>query len=111
MTLVLTVVYSSGDPLRSPCQSHLPPSNPLVSAPHAALQDGSKDYSIKRDDVDYIMETFPIMKRKEEKQYGEYRTKRVILEIYDEMKRADNAGLDCDRFVMFIMAPLVVFEV
>ena len=34
------------------------------------------------------METFPIVKRKDVKQYGEYRTKRVILEIYDEMRRA-----------------------
>jgi hypothetical protein len=32
------------------------------------------------------METYPIVKRKDEKQYGEYRTKRVILEMYDEMK-------------------------
>jgi hypothetical protein len=50
-------------------------------------------YGIERDDVDYIMETFPIVKRKEEKQYGEYRTKRVILEIYDEMKRAIETGV------------------
>ncbi len=49
-------------------------------------------YGIERDDVDYIMETFPIVKRKDEKQYGEYRTKRVILEIYDEMKRAMEMG-------------------
>jgi hypothetical protein len=49
-------------------------------------------YGIERDDVDYIMETFPIVKRKDEKQYGEYRTKRVILEIYDEMKRAMETG-------------------
>jgi hypothetical protein len=38
--------------------------------------------------VGYIMETFPIVKHKDEKLYGEYRTKRVILEMYDEMKRA-----------------------
>ena len=31
------------------------------------------------------METFPIVKRKDVKAHGEYRTKRVILEIYDEM--------------------------
>lgn len=35
--------------------------------------------------VDYIMETFPIVKRKDEKEYGEYRTKLRILEIYDQM--------------------------
>jgi hypothetical protein len=38
--------------------------------------------------VDYIMETFPIVKRKDEAAHGEYRTKRVILEIYDHMARA-----------------------
>jgi hypothetical protein len=27
-------------------------------------------YGIKRDDVDYIMEQFPIVKRKDEKAYG-----------------------------------------
>lgn len=49
-------------------------------------------YGIERDDVDYIMETFPIVKRKDEQKYGEYRTKRVILEIYDEMRRAMETG-------------------
>ena len=34
------------------------------------------------------METFPIVKRKDVKAHGEYRTKRVILEIYDEMQQA-----------------------
>jgi len=32
------------------------------------------------------------VKRKDEKLYGEYRTKRVILEVYDEMKRAMEMG-------------------
>ena len=45
-------------------------------------------YGIARDDVDYIMETFPIVKRKDEAQHGEYRTRRVILEMYDAMQRA-----------------------
>ena len=46
----------------------------------------------KRDDVDYIMDTFPIVRRKDEAAYGEYRTKRVILEIYDEMAEAMRTG-------------------
>ncbi len=33
------------------------------------------------------------MKRKDEKQFGDYRTKRVILEIYDEMRRAMETGV------------------
>ena len=35
-------------------------------------------YGIERDDVAYIMDTFPIVKRKDEAAHGEYRTKRVI---------------------------------
>lgn len=50
-------------------------------------------YGIARDDVDYIMETFRVWREKEEKQYHEYRTKRVILEIYDEMQRAKETGV------------------
>ena len=42
-------------------------------------------YGIERDDVDYIMDTFPIVKRKDEEKYGHYRTKDRILQIYDEM--------------------------
>jgi hypothetical protein len=49
-------------------------------------------YGIELDDVGYIMETFPIVKRKDEKMFGEYRTKRVILEMYDEMRRAMETG-------------------
>jgi hypothetical protein len=38
--------------------------------------------------VEYIMETFPIVKRKDEQAHGQYRTKNTILEIYDEMAEA-----------------------
>ena len=49
-------------------------------------------YGIARDDVDYIMETFPIVKKNDEKAHGEYRTKRLILEIYDELAIAARTG-------------------
>ena len=49
-------------------------------------------YGLVRDDVDYIMETFPIVKRKNEGRYGEYRTKRLILEAYDAMAEAIATG-------------------
>jgi len=49
-------------------------------------------YGIDRDDADYIMDAFPIVKRKDEQAHGEYRTRRVILEIYDEMARAITTG-------------------
>jgi hypothetical protein len=49
-------------------------------------------YGIERDDVDYIIETFPIAKRKDVAKYGSYRTKETILEFYDQMAAADAAG-------------------
>ena len=49
-------------------------------------------YGIERDDVDYIMETFPIVKRKDEQKHGEYHTKRQILEIYDAMANSIRNG-------------------
>ena len=49
-------------------------------------------YGIERDDVDYIMETFPIAKRKDISAHGEYRTKRLILEIYDSMAESERSG-------------------
>lgn len=49
-------------------------------------------YGMDRYDVDYIMETFPIVKRDDERGFGEFRTKRVILEIYDQMMAADTTG-------------------
>ena len=49
-------------------------------------------YGIERDDVDYIMDTFPIVKRKDEAAYGEYRTKRLILDVYDQMAEAIAVG-------------------
>lgn len=49
-------------------------------------------YGIERDDVDYIMETFPIVKRKDEAHHGSYRTKETILQIYDQMKSAMETG-------------------
>ena len=38
-------------------------------------------YGINRDATDYIIDTFPIVHRKDEATQSEYRTKRVILEI------------------------------
>jgi len=49
-------------------------------------------YGIERDDVDYIMDTFPIVKRKDEAAFGEYRTKRLILEAYDAMSVSNVTG-------------------
>ncbi|WP_328473675.1 Eco57I restriction-modification methylase domain-containing protein [Streptomyces sp. NBC_00448] len=45
-------------------------------------------YGVAREDVDYILDTFPIVKRKDEAKYGSYRTKELILDLYDRMAAA-----------------------
>jgi hypothetical protein len=45
-------------------------------------------YGVSREDTDYVLDTFPIARKNDEKAHGEYRTKRVILEIYDAIVEA-----------------------
>ena len=40
-------------------------------------------FGLSREELDFVLETFPIVKRRDEAAYGEYRTKRLILEAYD----------------------------
>ena len=49
-------------------------------------------YDIDRPDVDYILDTFPIIRKQDVKQWDEYLTKRLILERYDAMTEANNNG-------------------
>ena len=49
------------------------------------LIDLKRHFPSPRDAVAYIMDTFPILRRKDEEKHCEYRTKRVLLEIYDAM--------------------------
>ena len=48
-------------------------------------------YGINREDTNYIMDTFPIVKRKDETAHGEFRTKNRILERYDAITEAYRA--------------------
>ena len=50
-------------------------------------------YYIDLLEEDYIIETFPFVKRKDEAAYGTYRTKETILDIYDQMKIAIETGV------------------
>ena len=46
-----------------------------------------------RDAVAYIMDTFPIVRRKDEAKFdGDYRTRRVILDIYDALAESIRTG-------------------
>lgn len=48
---------------------------------------------INREDTDYIMETFPVVKKNDERSHGDYRTKRLVLEAYDRLKLRE--GMPC----------------
>jgi hypothetical protein len=43
-------------------------------------------YGLTREELDYILDTFPIVRRKDEERWGEYRTKRLVLEYYDRLE-------------------------
>jgi len=49
-------------------------------------------YCINRDAASYILDTFPVVRKKDEAAHGEYRTQRVILEIYEKMSEAIGTG-------------------
>ncbi len=50
-------------------------------------------YGISRKDADYIMDSFPIVKRKDEAEHGCFRTKEAIFEIYDALAEAIRTGI------------------
>jgi hypothetical protein len=56
-------------------------------------------YGVPREEVDYILDAFPILRRKDGAKWGEYRTKRVVLEIYDAIARAIDKG-ECYETVL-----------
>lgn len=50
-------------------------------------------YGLPEEDLDYILETFLIVKRKDEREHGEFRTKRLILDAYAAMQCAIETGV------------------
>lgn len=49
-------------------------------------------FGLTRQQLDFILDTFPIVRKNDEAAHGEYRTKRVILGVYDEMAEAIRTG-------------------
>ncbi|MHC5902394.1 Eco57I restriction-modification methylase domain-containing protein [Streptomyces sp. S6] len=66
-------------------------------------------YGISREDVDYILDTFPIVRRKDEAKYGTYRTKDLILAEYDRMAAAgltlENPLMDGENYTSTLTPP------
>ena len=46
-------------------------------------------YGLARNELAYILDTFPIVERQDKEEYGEYRTKRLVLEAYDRLAGTD----------------------
>ncbi|MFF4587311.1 Eco57I restriction-modification methylase domain-containing protein [Streptomyces sp. NPDC001388] len=66
-------------------------------------------YGVSREDVDYILDTFPIVRRKDEAKYGTYRTKELILAEYDRMAAAgltlENPLVDGENYTSTLTPP------
>ena len=43
-------------------------------------------YGLEKAEMDYILDTFPIVRRKDIDKYGTFRTKETILKLYDEFQ-------------------------
>lgn len=53
----------------------------------------TRAFPTPRHAVSYIMDTFPIVKRKDEAKHGTYRTKETILQIYDALAESIATGI------------------
>ncbi|MEV7788227.1 DNA methyltransferase [Streptomyces sp. NPDC088106] len=66
-------------------------------------------YGVLREEVDYILDTFPIVRRKDEANYGTYRTKDLILAEYDRMAAAgltlENPLVDGENYTSTLTPP------
>ncbi len=49
-------------------------------------------YGLERNEVEHVMDSFGALRRREERQLGEFRTKRLILDRYDAMAEAARTG-------------------
>lgn len=49
-------------------------------------------YGLGRDDIEYVMGSFPVIQRQDEATHGTYRTRDLILEAYDRMADAERDG-------------------
>ncbi len=50
-------------------------------------------YGLGREDVEHVLDAFPIVRRYEERDLGEFRTKRLVLAAYDAMTQAAQTGV------------------
>ena len=49
-------------------------------------------YGLNRIQAEWLLDLFTVLRKYEERDHGEFRTKRVVLEIYDEIATAKQTG-------------------
>lgn len=49
-------------------------------------------YGLGRDEAEHVLDSFPVVRKYEERDFGEFRTKRLVLEAYDRMATAITNG-------------------
>ena len=49
-------------------------------------------YGLGRDEVEHVLDSFPVVRKYEERDHGEFRTKRLVLDCYDAMATAAATG-------------------
>ena len=50
-------------------------------------------YGLERDDAEHVLDSFSVLRKYEERDYGEFRTKRLVLTEYDAMAKAAETGI------------------
>ncbi|WP_029433144.1 N-6 DNA methylase [Blastococcus sp. URHD0036] len=50
-------------------------------------------YGLDRDDAEHVVDSFFVVRKYEERDHGEFRTKRLVLEAYDAMSEAARTGV------------------
>ncbi|MGE3841581.1 MAG: N-6 DNA methylase [Vicinamibacterales bacterium] len=48
-------------------------------------------YGLSKDELEYVLDSFPIVQKDDEKAYGEFRTKALVLDRFDELSRPGGA--------------------
>jgi len=45
----------------------------------------AKLYGLTKEELEYILTTFPVLEKNEVREFGEYRTRRLVLEAWERM--------------------------
>lgn len=50
-------------------------------------------YQLTRPQAEWLLDSFTVLRKYEETDFGEYRTKRLVLEVFDAITEAKRAGM------------------